>query len=557
MLPTAAVGAGRAYRLYLDVYRLRPSPAVRVMTIPLPAAANASAGQRACTLSVGTGAGGGWAASADGLPSLSADGRVGMVPCWDVPAGGGIDPAAASKTLARVFWTASAGGTSSVATAGRGAATVSLAVDSSLGGELAPGLRAGANNGWRQVASVDGTTGFWAAAVGATGSGVSYIVPSSTEAARPEGSWAVTRVFTVRGGAGSLDARSVGFSANGRLVAASSPLDKGYDGLFYLGASAAERPTTAGSPAAASFALPGIRSLSPWAFAFDGLTRVWVAVDNSPRGKGTLLQFTFGGSAPQAPASTTWAFSASVTLSSTAPVYSLAGRPEFGRYVLYATDAKRVYRVDTAAALDGDGGSGGGGSGVEVVAVAGPLEAYRGVMRLPARDVSPTPTGSAQPAAGTASATASRSRSRSRSAAATRSRTPPVASRSRSGSLPPPSRSASATRTASASTSPTASASLAASASWSSSASATGSDSASASASPSLTAVPSSSSELTASSSASGTPPSRSRSPPPRPSSGSGTPSATAAASRTRTRSRTPAATPSRSRSSVPPAPEE
>jgi hypothetical protein len=359
---------GTALPLYWDWYEARRSDA-RWLSVPV--ASVAAGASRACTLAAGTGA---WVYDAEGLPSSSANGGyLAFAPCYNVPAGGRIGSTAA-KTIAVLD------------AAGRSATAIGAAGGA---GGVSTGAR-GAATGWRQVASLDGRA-FYTGSVAASRYGFRYIGEPGAESTAvriygqtpyPDGS--------VQGG--TNDVRSVavarGYYGGWRLYGSSSSLDAGWDTVFSIGGMTL--PTGSTGTAAPLKSMAGLRS--PWTFVFETRARLWVAVDDGA--KGTVQVWAFQSEVLG------WARVATVTLSSER-VRSITGRVEFGGFVLYAADRRRVYRYDTVARA------------TAVVATAAAGTAFRGVALPPRKAVSPSRSASPSRKA-SRSGTPTRSRSRSR-----------------------------------------------------------------------------------------------------------------------------------------------
>jgi hypothetical protein len=357
---------GTALPVYWDWYEARSTNA-RWLSVPVASVADGAS--RACTLAAGTGA---WEYDAEGLPSSSSDGgRLAFAPCYNVPAGRRVS-SVSSKTIAVL----DAAGRSSTAIGAPGG------VDGMSVGKRGPGT------GWRQVASLDGRS-FYTASLAASRYGFRYVGEPGAESTAvrvygqttyPDGS--------VQGG--TNDVRSVavapGYNGGWRLYGSSSSLDAGWDTVFSIGGQAL--PTGSTGTAAPLKGMAGLRS--PWTFVFESPSRLWVAVDVG--GKGTVQLWRFQSEVLG------WARVATVSLSS-ALVRSVVGRVEFGGWVLYAADARRVYRYDTVARVK------------RTVATAVPGTVFRGVA-LPPRKLS-SPTSSTTPES---------TRAVSRSPVATRSR---------------------------------------------------------------------------------------------------------------------------------------
>jgi hypothetical protein len=339
----------------------------RTAVLAKAAAVGGTSRQRACTLAAGTV--GGVSLDADGLPSNSADGRLAVWPCYDVPAGSPVG-AASPRTVAMLR----AGG----------------GVDTRVGGAGSTGGAAGAGTGWRQVVTLDGSA-LWTASMGATAAGVRYVPQPLTafdssvpvvgrgapgEAAQP-GYRDVRALALVRGRDGVL-----------RLWGASSTLDgTGWATLFAVGGPRAPLPTSAAAASAAGGPLPLLGmalspGTSPWGFVVDPATGgVWLSADHPTSTARGVLQ---GWAAPGRPGGT-WS-RVHVVVVAPDPLRSLAARAEgaSAAFVVYASSARGVWRYDTATA-----------AGTAAVLLARPPAGthFRGVMLPPAPGAgSPTPS---------------------------------------------------------------------------------------------------------------------------------------------------------------------
>jgi hypothetical protein len=310
---------GVALPLFWDWISTATGARFNVTPIRGVAATVLGARHRACTLAVGMA--GYVNLFADGLPTNSADGRLAVVPCYNVPVGGSLG-VASPRTIAVL----SADG----------------AVDTRVGGNLPSGL-AGAGTGWRQVATVDGTS-FWTAAAAAAGGGFRY-------AGQPLTAFDRAVALAGRGALGGSkqpgynDARglllAVGPARDGtlRLWGASSTLDgAGWATVFSLAKSGGSLPRSAGAVTAA---LPGLRfssGASPWGFVFDADGWLWVSVDDPAAAMRGVVQGWRRG------AGGTWARQEAVAVAAET-LRSLTGRDEAGAgFALYAASSVAVYR---------------------------------------------------------------------------------------------------------------------------------------------------------------------------------------------------------------------
>lgn len=363
----------RALPLFADWYDVESGTRFRSVAVRGSSETILNKRHRACTLGAGTA--GVVNFHADGLPSNTVDGRLMVWPCYDVPAGSGLS-FSSPRTIAVLDYNGE--------------------VDTRMGGRGASGA-AGAGTGWRQVATVDGSS-FWAAAMGASAAGFRYIE-------RPLTSFDSAYVVSGRGAPGGArqpgynDARGLLISSGPftdgvlRLWGSSSSLDgSSWSTVFSLSSGThGGLPRTAGSGATA---LPGVRfasGSSPWGFLFDADGWLWLSLDRPGSDKRGVLQ----GWARPAGASS-WALQTTSAISAD-PLRSLTGRYEGGRgFVLYATSTRTLYRYFTRSA-----------ELREVVARPPTGAVFRGVALPPSADgAAPSPSRTRTP---------SRTRSRSQS----------------------------------------------------------------------------------------------------------------------------------------------
>jgi hypothetical protein len=342
----------------------------RVAPVRVAATTVGGVRHRACTLTVGLAGYVNW--FADGLPSNSADGRLAVVPCYNVPAGATIS-VASPRTIAVL----SADGT----------------VDTRVGG-VAPSGLAGAGTGWRQVATVDGSS-FWTAAAAATGGGFRYVGAPATK-------FDTSAALAGRGAPGGNkqpgynDARGLLLAAGPardgvlRLWGASSTLDgAGWATVFSLTKTGGALPRSAGATAAA---LPGLafgRGASPWGFTFDGDGWLWVSVDDPASPTRGVVQGW------RRAASGTWVRQEAVAVAAET-LRSLTGRDEVGAgFVVYTASSIAIYRYVTRA----------GATSATVVARPLTGTSFRGVVLPPAAVATRSP----RPAAAVITPSATRS----------------------------------------------------------------------------------------------------------------------------------------------------
>jgi hypothetical protein len=357
--------AGVALPLYVDYYSLRPAVATPVLSVPLPRAPTSTAG--ACTLAMGKDTTNRWVFTTEGFPSNSADGAFGLIPCYNVPAG---QPLAGDSP--KTFATLDAKQT--VSTAYRG-------FISSIVRE-----EAAATDGWRALASPNGRR-FYTASVATYGAGFQLV----SDGVKTDADGVVSSRTLFPGSdesitAGVLDARAV-VLFGGRLYGLCGPADGvGFNTIFQIG-SGTTAPT---SPTNSFSRLAGVSPLGQaWAFVFANSSDVWVSAERGAV-KGAVQLWRKAGLA--------YALSFSVAFSASLPVYSLTGRVEFGRFVLYGTDGAKLYRYDTA-------GVAARVTSPATLATASSVSSLRGVF-FPGRPTT-TPSASASPsrASKTASAT--------------------------------------------------------------------------------------------------------------------------------------------------------
>ena len=380
----------------------------------------------ACTLATG-----GWAATpqlppqwydTEGLPSVSSNGQLVVLPCYAAPVGALIsNPLWTDPPVMRTIALVRANGVVDVST--------SLLANGGVFSMLLEDWQtAPVALGFRQVATTDGVMLYSAAAPGwdlselyaagliATPFGNDPNASAGDQSATISGPFdANTWEYTPPG---TNDIRAVAFYA-GTLYATDSVNDEGFGGLFSVSGVPA---CVNGFTSCAAVMLPSFPgSLSPWTFVFSSATSVWLAEDSAPTLYNTL-QFTaaaVGGAWSQAPTS--------VLFEAGTPIYSLTGRAEAGgEFALYAASPTTLYRYATVAGT------------LSTVASARPGTVFRGVALPPAN-------------AGWVHDTASPSRSTAPSLSRTRS---PPATPTPSGSLgatpsptPAPTRSATVTGT--------------------------------------------------------------------------------------------------------------
>ena len=375
----ATASAGTALPVFIDYYRLGSTSGISttggnstlLTSIPLPTVSGVTGGKYtgACTLGLGVGD---WDYNSEGLPSNTADGAFGLLPCYDVAVGQPIG-ADARKTIARLDWRHT--------------------VDTTTSGFINNWPR-GSTDGWRQVASRDGRS-FYTASVAQFQSGFRFIADGSKRTS--DGSFASARVFpgtstTIT--AGTNDARAIGLY-QGRLYAVSGSGDEGWDALFQIGGAGSFAPR---EPTNSYVRLTTAALGRPWTFAFQSPSQVWIAVEKPTGARGVVECYK------QFAPSAGYFKTSAVVLSTSRPVYSLTGRMEGSAFVLYAADRATLYRYDTSSAQS---------TAATTLATAPRFGAFRGVL-FPA-DVAPstpTPTASISPAPARPSASRSKTAKR-------------------------------------------------------------------------------------------------------------------------------------------------
>ena len=189
--------------------------------------------------------------------------------------------------------------------------------------------------------------------------------------------------------------RSVGVFG-GQLYASDTSGDTNYQGISKIGTAL---PTTGQSTGITG--LPGTLTAGSdnWVFVFESSSSLYVA-DASNIASYNVVQYTL--------TSGTWALTSTISLNTTAPIYSIAGRTVGGSFVLYATTSKVLYAYTTASATT-------------VVVATASVGVFRGVATVPIN-----PAWIAASITGTASQTPSQTATTT----STRSSTPSVSSTS-------------------------------------------------------------------------------------------------------------------------------
>jgi hypothetical protein len=217
----------------------------------------------------------GWDHDSEGLPSLTLDKRSALVPCYDVAPGTRIT--ASSRKAIGVMGV-------------RGSITAVYSGAFSDGSSTMEGP----NAGWRQVASVSGTTFYTASIEGSPArrvGGIRYL-PNPRDwstgvtiyGATPSG----TGVPPV-GGSNDIRALSLQYGPTGaRLFATDSTADPGFDTVW---ATCAFRNCSAVLPTAPTPHRAGILPtglVSPHTFVFETPWQLWVAVDSETPRRGAV-----------------------------------------------------------------------------------------------------------------------------------------------------------------------------------------------------------------------------------------------------------------------------
>ena len=377
-------------------------------TVELPR--NASGGRAPCTLSHGDEAAGStsWWLDTEGLPSRAAETEdVVLLPCHASPAGARLaDLLRDNKTIATLG-----------ASATRDNVTTLLFVGFT-------GLR-GTATGLRQVASLDGRSGFWVAGIANSRYGVRYVAPGSVNATRVHGATFYGSTATadaLRYQPATLDVRGLGVYGGRLLLTSSYAVERNrnmpptglwrgwtpWGGLVLIGDddSATSPPTTSQASSVLARGFPGRRNY--WTFVFENDRSLWLLQDTSSyraashveaaafEGRvaagGAALAAAGGGAAAAlrpvnvrtSPGTSvvhwvwrdsTWQDepAARVAIPGAAACYSLAGRDEGGAtgWVVYTTSRTTLYRLVTATRT------------LTEVARAPAGSAYRGVVLPP------------------------------------------------------------------------------------------------------------------------------------------------------------------------------
>ena len=317
---STAYGADAAFPVYLDEVDVWSGAVLRSTALQ----SVASEASPACTLGRGS-TRREWNYATDGLPSNSEDMKLALLPCFNISAGSRMTMMS-SKTIAQLSSDAHA----------TNSAPLYPYMD-----ELGP-------TGFRQVASVDGTS-FWMAGASADHWGFRF---ADSVNAR-------TTVF-VQGefsGPGQHDARSVTVH-DGVLYGSAGPVDVGFSSVFAVSAVTALPETAVADPARLLSGLPA--NLSCWTFTFETNASLWISVDDVPGWPGAVHHYALvDGSA--------WVLQRTVMLDATAAVYSITGRAEAGGFALYAASSVGVYRYDAST------------DSTHVVATPGAARYFRGV----------------------------------------------------------------------------------------------------------------------------------------------------------------------------------
>ena len=259
-----------------------------------------SSSQPACTLGVGQSF---WTYSQDGMPSRSADGRVGMVPCFDINEGSRLD-LYASKVIALIY------PNSSVAYVG----PITNAYQGILG-----------SPGYRQVASADGRS-FYLAGYGSSNAGFRYVAGTNA-----------TQSSLLSGSATVPAPNAIAVAVyNGQLYGSGGD---SWAGLYALGPGSGNGLPTPPLAEGDFTALTGVPPLRT--FVFEDPQSIWLLLDDA---RGIIAHYVLS------PFTSSWVLERSVT----AEPYtmSIAGNFEFipsiadWAWVVYAASASRLWRYE-------------------------------------------------------------------------------------------------------------------------------------------------------------------------------------------------------------------
>jgi hypothetical protein len=346
----ADVGVGSAYDVWLDVYT--PEGTLR-RSVPL------TGGRARCRLSRGVTAET-QVYDNDGLISVSADGRLVSLPCFDIGAGQAIS-LYANKTVATLSYT--------------GAVAFSAPIVGTFEGSY---VEVGYDvTGVRQAATVNGS-GFWLTGASQAGWGFRYL--PSLDAGYTN---YVNGAFLYD--AGFYDARGVA-AYGGQLYGSDSTFAMGayntFGGVFTIGTGlptfepippfGADPFITADPNATVTTLLPGFDGNEAylWAFCFQGDADLWIAYSYTPQWMGgafsdddaavlaalantTNANVTVcaGAVLHYALADGAWSLAAAVCVDPFNPVFSVTGRYEGGDWIAYATSVDALWRLNATSGV--------------------------------------------------------------------------------------------------------------------------------------------------------------------------------------------------------------
>ena len=314
---TLSTPNGTALPTFLEYWDNTPAANVPWLVVPMP-----TGGSAPCTL--GRGSGPGWVFDSEGLPSNTADGKLVTFPCYAQPPGEPLN-ASAPKTIAKL--------------------NVAAVVSMTAAFTANTGVRNASTNGWRQVASVDGSA-FWTAGMAADLYGVRYLAHhtqlNSTHV------YGQTEYNGAKGHpeyqAATRDLRGItifGGNLYGSTSMTNEPL---WAPVFQVGTGL---PTASTNTAVTLRGLNAL-NINPWSFTFRSSSSLYVAVEFGLSG-GNINHFE---TRPIGPGGTTLAWvpiGPIINVSTTHRVYSICGRLEPGSigigYVLYAATSQEVFRL--------------------------------------------------------------------------------------------------------------------------------------------------------------------------------------------------------------------
>lgn len=299
-----------------------------------------------------------WNYDAEGWPSNSVDGSSHLLPCYARQPNTTAPQLGALRNLAIAVTTASIPGH----TTDYNLTTTIVALPSGMFNGVGSDSGAspygvGTDSGFRQVASVDGISGFWISGIAASNYGYRYLGwgMSSSVLVCGEG------VLEARGSAyiepGTDSARGIVIGPDGQLYGASNyHLEHTFGGLYGIGSGLQTTLTHTVSR------IWGISNTNPKAtthiayvpftFVIESAASIWVSQDLGNGLPASIVQYT------QAQGSTAiirhgkWASHKVVTVPfEHDPLYSLTGRYEMnaGGFVVYAASPSTAYRLAPGA----------------------------------------------------------------------------------------------------------------------------------------------------------------------------------------------------------------